>query len=227
MKRCVLLLCLMCICMTMSSSIFGAKKVTIHVEPENAIISRDGQEVANGTYTVEFKGNSERVTLKLEAPGYLERRVTVRKDNDKKDVFFKLSKDEARENSIGSEDGGRDLANKWFDVTCRKGMDEDIIWKRLMNIASSNFEEIEIRDKAAGWIRTAWKITSFTKQLVRTRLEIRVSFADGDTPTYKVRLLSEKKDIDDSDEAFNKYNRLLKEFEPVITELQTTVGSNL
>lgn len=210
----------------MSSSIFGAKKVTIHVDPENATIYRDGQEVANGVYTVEFKGGTEAVTLRLEAPGYLERRVTVRKDNNKNDVFFKLSKDQARENSIGSEDG-RELANKWFDVTCRKGMSEDVIWKRLMNIAVSNFEEIEVRDKGAGWIKSAWAVTPLEKQTVRTRLEIRLSFTDEETPTYKVRLISELKDSDDGDNAYTKYNRLLKKYEPVITELQTTVGSNL
>ena len=56
-------------------------------------------------------------------------------------------------------------------------MTEDVIWKRLMNIAVNNFENVEVRDKAAGWIRTAWVQTKFAYQVVRTRLEIRLQFA--------------------------------------------------
>ncbi|MBD5349373.1 MAG: PEGA domain-containing protein [Bacteroides sp.] len=227
MKRFMFLLAVVLTCMSMSASIFGAKKITIHVLPEEATIYRDGMDVGTGSYTVEFKGGAEFVTLRLEAPGYMSRRITVRKDNPKKDIMYKLSEDEARKNSVGVEDGGRELANKWFDVTCRKGMSEDVIWKRLMNIAVKNFEDIEVRDKAAGWIKTAWATTKFRKQDVRTRMEIRLSFADGDTPTYRVRLVSEKRDFDDGNGSYEKYDRLLNKFEPVIAELTTTVGSDL
>lgn len=208
-----------------SQAAFGAKKITVHVIPEEATISRDGMEVATGTYTVEFSKGIEFVTLKLECPGYEERRVTVRKDNPKKDLMFKLSEDEAMANSIGSESG--EVANKWFDITCKKGMDEDAIWKRLISIAVDNFDELEVRDKAAGWIKSKWAVTRFKKTDVRTRLEIRATFSDDGTPTYKVRLISEKKDSKDGPQAYRKYPRLLKKYENVITELQTVVGSNL
>ncbi len=214
------------ICMSACISAYAAKKITVHVIPEDATIYRDGMEVGNGIYTVEFKKDMEFVTLRLEAPGYISKRITVRKDNPKKEIMFRLAEDEAMSNSIGSEDGS-ELANKWFDVTCRKGLTEDVIWKRLINIAISNFEELEVRDKSAGWIRSAWVVKHFKNQDVRTRLEIRLSFSDDDTPSYKVRLISEIKESKDSKNAYSKYDRLLKVYEPVITELQTTVGSNL
>lgn len=215
--------------LTTSASIFGAKKITVHVIPEEAKIYRDNMEVGEGVYTIEFKG-VDFVTLKLVAPGYEDRRVTVRKDNPKKDILFKLDQDEAMANSIGANDpgsDGRELANKAFEVTCRKGMTEDVIWKRLINIATNYFEDLEVRDKAAGWIKSAWNVTHFKNSDVRTRLEIRLSFTDGETPSYRVKLVSEKKPAKADNNAYRKYDRLMKQFEPLVTELSTSLGSNL
>lgn len=203
-----------------------AKKITIHVIPEHATIYRDGMDVGTGSYTVDFKSNMEFVVLKLAAEGYIERRITVRKDNPKKEIMFTLQEDEAMLESIGNGEG-QDLANKWFDVTCKEDITEEIIWKRLMNICVSNFENIEVRDKGAGWIRSTWVVTHFKNQDVRTRLEVRISFTDDETLTYRARLTSEIKESTQGNNAYHKYDRLLRKYENIVTELQTTVGSNL
>ena len=108
-------------------------------------------------------------------------------------------------------------------------MDEDIVWKRLMNIAVTNFENVEVRDKSAGWIKTAWVNTSFLYQVVRTRLEIQLQFADTEQKTYRVKISSEIADKDCGlyDQCFVKYERVLKKYSDVISQLQTTLGSNL
>ncbi len=91
-----------------------------------------------------------------------------------------------------------------------------------------NFENVEIRDKNAGWIRTAWVKTRFTSQIVRTRLEVRMQFL-GDGLAYQVKISSEISDDPQciSDQCFQRYDRVLKKYEHIITELQTTLGSNL
>lgn len=206
----------------------SAKKIKVHVEPDNATIFVNGEEVGNGIYEVNLGRNEDFAVLKFTAPGYLDRTVKLFKKNPKKQVSYKLFEDEARKQSLGASDGV-DVANKFFSVTCRKGMTDDVVWKRLMNIAVSNFENVEIRDKAAGWIRTAWAQTKFTNQIVRTRLEIRLQFTGEDELAYKVRLSSEiSEDINQAtDDSFEKYDRVLKQYESVITELQTTLGSDL
>ncbi len=212
-------------CMVMMPCAFAQKK-TIVVTPENAKIFVNGSEVGTGTYTVKFNRNTDFFMLRFEAPGYLTRSVKLMKDNPNKTVSYTLYEDEAEKNSIGEESGV--LANKWFDVTCREDMTEDKIWKRLMNIAVNNFEDIEIRDKDAGWIKTGWKVTRFSSQTVRTRLEIRVSFSDEEHISYKVRLTSEIKDSDcRGSNCYVKYDRLLKKYESVIQELTTSIGSNI
>ena len=176
---------------------------------------------------MKFGRHDDFVMLKFEAPGYITKSVKLFKNNPKKTVSYELFVDEAERNSIGAGEG-MDLANKYFTVTCKKGMSEEVVWKRLMNIAVSNFENVEVRDKAAGWIRSAWIKSSFLYQTVRTRLEIQLQFTGEEELAYKVKLSSELADkyCGTSDQCFVKYDRVLKKYEQVISELQTSLGSN-
>lgn len=205
-----------------------AKKKTIVVEPDNAKIFVNGSEVGSGSYTLNFDRKTDFFMLRFEAPGYLVRTVKLYKDNPQNTISYKLYEDEAERNSIGGESSSGELANRWFDVTCREGMTEDVIWKRLMNIAVTNFEDIEIRDKDAGWIKTGWVVTKFSMQSVRTRLEVRMSFLNEHQITYRVRLDSQIKDADcNGNNCYIKYDRLLTKYSDVIQQLTTSVGSNI
>ncbi|MDE7334708.1 MAG: hypothetical protein K2N10_00155 [Muribaculaceae bacterium] len=205
-----------------------AQKKTIIVQPETAKIFVNGSEVGTGAYTLKFNRNTDFFMLRFEAPGYLDRSVKLFKDNPNKTISYSLVVDEAEKNSVGGDTEAGEMANKWFDVTCRDGLTEDIVWKRLMNIAVNNFEQIEVRDKDAGWIRTQWISTKFPEQVVRTRLEVRMSFMGDGKLTYRVRLESQIKDRDcGGNNCFVKYDRVLKKYVDVIQQLTTTVGSNL
>lgn len=218
------LLCFLLFIITCSTA--SAQKKTIHVVPEEAKIFVDGNEVGNGSYTVKFKSSIDFFMLRFECPGYITRHVKLLRTNPQKTVSYTMDEDEAMLNSVGGE--GTDIANRWFDVTCRKGLTEDVVWKRLMNVAVNNFEEVEVRDKAAGWIKTRWRTTAFKNQVVRTRMEVRMSFLEENELSYRARIVSEIKDRDClGNQCFMKYNRVLKQYESVIQDLQTTVGSNL
>lgn len=202
----------------------AAKKITINVIPETAKVYIDGQLVGTGSYQVKFDKNTDFYVVKVEAPGYITRNYRLLKSNPKNKVLYTLPVDEALEASSGSEDG-MEIANRWFDVTCRKGMTEDIIWKRLMSVCTNYFDNIEVRDKTAGWIKSQWRITKFTHQTVRTRMEVRMSFTDEDVLSYRVRIMSEIKDSDcHGENCYKKFDRVLRTFEPLIQELQTSVG---
>ncbi|MDE7410839.1 MAG: hypothetical protein K2M94_02245 [Paramuribaculum sp.] len=242
-KKKILLLCMsMLIAAVTNAGLFAAPKKTIHVIPETAKIYIDGQFVGTGVYSVKFSGGTEYFNIRVEAPGYLTRRYRLLKDNPQKDVTYTLPEDEAIKNTIGYTGGtsggasdyvddeitGAGLANKWFDVHCKKGLTEDVVWKRLISVCINYFSDLEVRDKSAGWLRSKWSYQPFPNQVVRTRVEIRMSFSDDDVLTYKVRLQSEIRDREDGAKApFQKFNYLLKKYEELIGELQTTVGSNL
>lgn len=215
-------------CLPSCRSTSGGIKKTVYVIPEQAKIYYNGHEVGNGSYEVTFKDDEDFAVMKFESPGYLPRTIKLFKDNPKNTFSYDLFIDEAMLNSVGAEEGV-DIANKYFTISCKKDMDDDIIWKRMMNIAVSNFENIEVRDKSAGWIRTAWKNTSFSYQIVRTRLEIQLQFADTEQKTYRVKLWSQiaDKDCGINDQCFITYERVLKKYAQVISELQVSLGSNL
>lgn len=204
---------------------FAAKKITIHTMPENATISIDGAEVGNGTYTVKFEKKVDFYLIKVSAPGYLTKNFKLLKSNPNNSVLYKLSPDEAMQSSKGGIDTGMDMANKWFDIVCSPGISEDEIWKRLIAVSLNYFDNIEIRDKEAGWIKTGWKTTIFSEQVVRTQMEIRVSFTNGDANSYRVRITSEIRDKNNlGAQAFVKYDRVLNQFIPLIDELQTSIA---
>lgn len=208
-----------------------AQTKTIHVTPDKAKIYVDGSEVGNGTYTLKFNRKTDFYVLKFEAPGYITKQVKLFKNNPNKTIAYKMAKDEFYLNSVGpngnaSGEEAVDVANKWFDVTVKAGMTEDKIWKRLMSIANKNFENVEIRDKSAGWIRTAWAKTTFESQVVRTRLEIKLNTDDEDEITYRVKIYSEiNNDIEcTGEDCFEKSDRVLKKYVDVINELQNKLN---
>lgn len=205
----------------------SAQTKTIHVIPDNATIYVDGDEVGNGKYSLRFNNKTDFYVLKFAAPGYITKQVKLYKNNPNKTISYKLFEDEFYRNSVGPTgnsglDEDIDIANKWFDVVCKKGMSEDMIWKRLMNIVTKNFENVEIRDKSAGWIRTAWVKTYYTNQIARTRLEIKINTDNDEEITYRVRISSEiNNDLECTGaECFEKSDRVLKKYIEVINELQ-------
>lgn len=225
MRELYRILCVFLLIAGVSITGLAAKKITIHTQPENATISIDGAEVGNGTYTVKFEKKVDFYMVKVSAPGYLTKSFKLLKSNPNNSVLYKLSPDEAMQSSQGGEDSGFDMANRWFDIICGKGVSEDEVWKRLINVSLNYFDNIEIRDKEAGWIRTGWKTTTFSEQIVRTQMEIRVSFNGGVENSYRVKITSEIRDKNHTgSQNYTKYNRVLNSFTPLIEELQTSVA---
>lgn len=219
-----ILLCLCVITSLFTSNAWAAKKITINVIPETANIYIDGQLVGTGSYEVKFERKTDFFVVKVEAPGYITRNYRLLKSNPKNTVLYTLPEDEAWSASSGSEEG-MDMANRWFDVTCRQSLTEDKVWKRLISVCNNYFDNIEVRDKTAGWIKTGWRITKFKYQTIRTRLEVRMQFIDDDRLTYRARLSVQIKDNDCRGEnCYKNYDRVLRTFEPLIQELQTSVG---
>ncbi|MDR2853764.1 MAG: hypothetical protein LBV31_00470, partial [Prevotellaceae bacterium] len=130
--------------------------------------------------------------------------------------------DEAEANSIGGE--AANTANKWITITVKKGITEDQAWKRIMSVVTDNFENVEMKDKSAGLIRTAWVEQDFGGTvIVRTRLEIKPDYSQDDNG-YQIKLSSEIKWSGNTNEGYEKYDRVLKKYQNVINDLQTRIG---
>ena len=200
------------------ANIFAAKK-TILVTPSHAKIYVNGSEVGTGTYVLNLKDDI--AILKFRAPGYYTKEVKLLKNDPRKSISYTLEVDEAEANSIGGE--AALSANKWVTITVKQSLTEDQAWKRIMAAVSRSFEEIELRDKAAGNIRTAWVARKFSAVTVRTRSEVRPDFSQ-DGLAYQVKLTSEIKWNSENSEGYEKYDRVLKKYENTISEIQSAVA---
>lgn len=215
MKKVFLVLLAVLFCGTLN---LNAQKKSIKVTPDNAKIYVDGDYVADGSYIVKFNRNEDVVIVKVEATGYVTKEFRVKKNDQRKTITVKLVKDEAYDNSVASE-----LANKYFTIRVREGIDENKAWKLLTQVMLDYFPELKTADKASGYMNTTWQEQDFGESKVRTMVQIKESSDDG--LSYKIKIFSEKNEGDfDNESDYKPWPRVLKKYEPLINEMQLRLG---
>lgn len=201
------------------SAQFGGKVKTINVVPDKAKIIMGGAEVGQGSYSLNI-GRQDYVMLRLTCPGYVDRVVRVYRTDKRNAITFTLEEDE----SFSASEANSDLANKYMTVNVREGLDEDIVWKRLVLTISELFPNLEVNDKESGWIRSSWEVERFAYVTVRTRIEIK-EVMGFETPRYRVRLQSEiaSNECGTHDECFKAWDRVLKTYHQAINDLINSI----
>lgn len=201
------------------SAQFGGKVKTINVVPDKAKIIMGGAEVGQGSYSLNM-GRQDYVMLRLTCPGYVDRVVRVYRKDKRNAITFTLEEDE----SFSASEANSDLANKYMTVNVREGLDEDIVWKRLVLTISELFPNLEVNDKESGWIRSSWEVERFAYVTVRTRIEIK-EVMGFETPRYRVRLQSEiaSNECGTHDECFKAWDRVLKTYHQAINDLINSI----
>ena len=134
------------------------------------------------------------------------------------------------------------MANKYFTIPVSEkyiekagGREEaaKLAWKQMHQILLKYIEEIEESNMMGGFIQSAWVTKTFANSSLldfegiqwRTRVSIKES-NDGDDLVYRVKITSELAPIGAySEESYQPINRVLKSFEPMISEFQARLGS--
>ena len=217
MKR-FFLMAIALVVVSLSCSAQGKAK-TINVVPDKAKIIMGGAEVGQGSYSLNM-GRQDYVMLRLTCPGYVDRVVRVYRNDKRNAITFTLEEDE----SFSASESSSDLANKYMTVIVREGLTSDVVWKRLILTISELFPNLEVNDKEAGWIRSAWEVERFAYVTVRTRIEIK-EIMGSDTPRYRVRLQSEiaSNECGTHDECFKAWDRVLKTYNQSINDLINSI----
>jgi hypothetical protein len=217
MKNVISMLIFPTIIVTLFSCGTPMKKVTVSTL-NDATILIDGKPVAGGSTQITIPYNSN-INVKVEKTGYIsqERQYAYNKTNrdlPKKD-FIKMEEDDAFKSSFTT-----DIANR--DIDIRTVRNEDETWRVMSQIIGSHFDILEVTDKTTGYMRTAWVTKNFRSSTIRTRLVIKLG---STTPlTYKAKLISEiapSKTVTREDDAFKQWDRLLRTYEPILSELQS------
>ncbi|MBR3772887.1 MAG: PEGA domain-containing protein [Alistipes sp.] len=210
-------------CEYASATMLFAKGKRLVVSPDNAKIYIDGNYVGDGSFEVRFGGKDDFFMVRVEAPGYVEKKMRIFKHDKRNVIAIDLRKDDTIENSVASN-----LANQYFTINVRPDVDEDLAWKLLSQVMLNYFNELKTSDKASGYMNTNWVVETFaeSEQKVRTMVQIK-QVTGGDGLSYQIRISSEIAPLDAvGQQGFKPWNRVLKRFEPLVNEMQSRIGDN-
>lgn len=208
------------------------KTVKITVDQEDAKIYVDNNYVATGSYSAPIKMGEGHIRVRVEKEGFVTRRFKIREDESRKAIDITLDPDESWNSSVAT-----DMANKFFTVPVSKayidhaGSEAEaakLVWKTLHQILMNYIEEIEESNQVGGYIQSAWVTKKFDNGeggiKVRTRVIIKETNAGGEL-TYRTKLCSQigpGNAMDDED--YKDWPRVLKAYEPMISEFQARIG---
>lgn len=208
----------------------GAKSKTFKVmaQPKEASIFVNNQFVGYGF--AEFnrpKKKTDVIAIRIECEGYKPLETKIYADDVRSSVSYTLQDDGFYRATATSG-----LVNKFMTVTLDNSLytiDEQgtinvaKAWKLLHQILLNYFEEIAATDYSGGYLQTPWHYKTF--QLSDKQMRTRVTVRDISTPTqvaFQIKVSSEVASAMAARHGeFTNVDRIVKELEPMLQELQT------
>lgn len=118
-----------------------------------------------------------------------------------------------------------DIDSMYYEIKDNK-VDVSAAWKLLHQILLNYFEEISTTDIYGGYLQTPWQYKTFT--MSDKQIRNRVTVRDISTPKRVAFQIKVSSEVAGSNAArhgeFTEVDRIPKEFEPIIQELQTRIG---
>ncbi|MCD8265520.1 MAG: hypothetical protein LUC33_00040 [Prevotellaceae bacterium] len=205
------------------------RKVT--VTPSTAKIYVDGNYVGDGVAQITMKKSDGFVVVRMEEEDYVPLEVKIFANDSRNAIAYTLRRDAFLDVTVASG-----TANKYFAVQVSKDLysvDEnghkntEMAWKMIHQVLLNYFDEIQTTDFASGFVQTPWKYQLFpeVERVVRTRVSVKESNIGGDL-TFQIKISSEAAPIQGRhrEESYREINRVVKEFEPIVSEFQTRLG---
>ena len=211
----------------------GAKSKTFKVmaQPKEASIFVNNQFVGYGF--AEFnrpKKKTDVIAIRIEGEGYKPLETKIYADDVRSSVSYTLQDDGFYRATAASG-----LVNKFMTVTLDNSLytiDEQgtinvtKAWKLLHQILLNYFEEIATTDYSGGYLQTPWHYKTF--QLSDKQMRTRVTVRDISTPAqvaFQIKVSSEVASAMAARHGeFTNVDRIVKELEPMLQELQTRLG---
>ncbi len=211
------------------------KIVKITVEPKEAAIYINNTLAGYGY--AEFtrpKKKDEVVIIRCECNEYKPILTKFYGGDKRGSISFTLQQDGFYRSSAASG-----IVNKFFTIDIDslyykiedEKVDVNAAWKLLHQILLNYFDEIAATDIYGGYLQTPWQYKTFT--LSDKQIRNRVTIRDISTPkrvAFQIKIESEVAGTYAARHGeFTEVDRIPKEFEPIIEELQTRIGkvSNL
>ena len=210
-----------------------AKTIKINVQPKEAAIYVNNDLVGYGYGEFPRPQKKNHVAIiRVECNEYTTANSKFYGGDERNSLSFNLMQDGFYRGSAASG-----LVNKFITITLDPQyytIDEDgkvnseAAWKLLHQILLNYFPEIETTDIHGGYLQTPWKYKSFN--MSEKQLRNRVTVRDVTTPdrvAFQIKISSEVAGAMQARHGeFDEVDRLPKELEPMVEELQTRIGKS-
>lgn len=204
--------------------------ITITVEPKEAAIYVDNAFMGYGYAEFTKPKKKDHVAIiRIECEEYKPILTKFYGADKRKSISFTLQQDGFYRASANSG-----IVNKYFTIdidTCYYSItdgkiDNSAAWKMIHRILLSYFDEISESDYYGGYLQTPWRYKSFN--LSEKKMRNRVTIRDISTPdrvAFQIKISSEVAGAAAARTGeFTEIDRICKDLEPLIEELQTRIG---
>lgn len=208
-----------------------AKVIKVTAEPKEAAIYVDNELIGYGYGEFSRPPKKNQVAIiRIECNEYTTANSKFYGGDERNSLSFKLMQDGFYRGSAASG-----LVNKYMTITLdpqyytideQGKVNSEAAWKLIHQILLNYFPEIETTDIHGGYIQTPWKYKSFN--MSERQLRNRVTIRDVSTPervAFQIKISSEVAGaLAARHGEFDEIDRLPKELEPMVEELQTRIG---
>lgn len=207
------------------------KVIKVSVQPQEAAIYVDNNLIGYGYGEFTRPAKKDQVAIiRVECNEYTTANSKFYGGDERNSLSFNLMQDGFYRGSASSG-----LVNKYMTITLDPKyytinedgkVDSEAAWKLLHQILLNYFPEIETTDIHGGYLQTPWKYKTFN--MSEKQLRNRVTVRDVTTPervAFQIRISSEVAGAMQARHGeFDEVDRLPKELEPMVEELQTRIG---
>lgn len=217
-----------------TSACYADKKdkiIKITAQPENAAIYIDNNLIGYGYGEFTRPAKKDQVVIiRIECNEYTPVHSKFYGRDERNSLSFSLMQDGFYRGSAASG-----LVNKFITVTLDSkyykvkedgSIDSSAAWKLLHQILLNYFPEIETTDIHGGYLQTPWAYKSFnmSDKQIRNRVTVR-DVTTPDRVAFQIKISSEVAGAMAARHGeFEEVDRLPKEYEPMVQELQTRIG---
>lgn len=215
----------------LSTNVYAQKSAQVKViaEPVETAIFINNNFVGNGYAEFNRPKRNEVVVIRLECNEYTPITTKFYGSDKRASISYTLQQDGFYRSSAVSG-----IVNKYFTVDIDslyyRNVDQKIdiepAWKLLHQILLNYFDEIETSDIYGGYLQTPWQYKQFnmSNKQIRNRVTVR-DISTPSKPALQIKISSEVAGVSAARHGeFTEIDRIPKEFETIIQELQTRIG---
>lgn len=215
-----------------SSQSLLAKSKTIKVtaQPQEASIFINGQFVGYGFTEFNRPKKKDLAAIRIECEGYKTVETKIYGDDRRSAIACTLQEDGFYRTTAASGLVNKfltvDLAPELYEKLPDGKIDNAKAWKLLHQILLNYFEEIATTDFHGGYVQTPWhhKVFQLSNKQMRTRVTIR-DISNESKAAFQIKISSEVAGAMAARHGeFTNIDRIVKELEPMLQELQTRLG---